>query len=87
LENEVQKLLKDLADAKLWPEKFESETMNRENIDQKIEASNKKIMEMEKQARQFIKKYGCTDLKSRLIYQGMADMLINWYAFIDSLTA
>jgi len=73
--------------AKTWTEKFQNEISQSPDVGRKIETYDKKISLLEKQARQLIRMYGCTDPKSRSIYRGMADTLINWCTFKDTFTA
>jgi hypothetical protein len=81
--NEIARLLEDLADAKTWPDKFREDITRGAKSDIEIVTADKKIERLEKHARQLIRRLGCTDPKTRLLFQGMADMLINWYAFKD----
>ena len=86
LSEETARLLKDLAEAKTWPDTFKEDTANGTKGVLEIETVDKKIERLEEHARQLIKRLGCTDPKTRKLFQGMADMLINWYAFKDEVT-
>ena len=43
------------------------------------------IMGLEKAARSMMKSLGCTSPQTRAIQRGMADMLIQWYSFVDDM--
>jgi hypothetical protein len=81
----IHQLLTDLADAKTWPANLKKNRGQGIDVNQDIEAAANRIEGLEKYAKQLMKTLGCTNPKTRSIYQGMADMLIKWYAFIDDL--
>ena len=78
-------LLKELSDAKTWPERFKQELKTGTDVSDDIQEADKKIEVLEKRAKEAIKRLGCVSPETRLIYHGMADMLINWQVFKDSL--
>jgi hypothetical protein len=84
-EKEIHQLLLDLADAKTWPANLKNKLGQGINRHREIEAVAKKIDRLEKHAKLLMQTLGCTNPKTRSIFQGMADMLINWYAFMDDL--
>ncbi len=55
------------------------------DIGDEIRETGERIEALEKQARETIKRLGCVSPQTRMISQGMADMLIGWYVFTDSL--
>ena len=79
------RLLKDLSNAKTWPEQFKQELEGGADVSSDIREAGKKIAELETRAKEAMKRLGCVTPETRLIYQGMADMLINWQMFKDSL--
>lgn len=87
----TEQLLKDLADAKTWPERFKEKldkgTEISKEISKEISDAEKRIEILEKQARQRMKKFGCTSPATRSISLGIADMLINWYSFKDAMAS
>jgi hypothetical protein len=84
-EKVIHQLLLDLADAKTWPANFKKHRKQGIDVSQEIEAAAKKIDGLEKDAKHLMHTLGCTNPKTRPIFQGMADMLINWHAFADDL--
>ena len=84
-EKMIHKLLMDLADAKTWSANLKRNREQGIEVNQEIEAAAKKIDGLEKHAKHLMQKLGCTNPKTRSIFQGMADMLINWHAFEDDL--
>ena len=84
-DNTVDKILQDLAAAKAWPARLKQALERGSDVGDEIREATEKIEALEKQAKEMIKRLGCVDSQTRMISQGMADMLINWYAFKDSL--
>ncbi len=78
-------LLKELSDAKTWPERFKPKIDSGANVSDEIAHADKKIEELEKRAREAMKRLGCDCSDTRTIFQTMADMLINWHTFKDTL--
>ena len=78
-------LLKELSDAKTWPERFKQALKTGTDVSSDIQEADKKIEVLERRAKEAIKRLGCVSPETRLIYHGMADMLINWQVFKDSL--
>lgn len=78
-------LLKELSDAKNWPARFKCRLDSGSDVSHDIREADKKIEELEKRAKEAMKRLGCVSPQTRSIYHGMADMLINWNAFKDSL--
>ena len=81
----IHQILMDLADAKTWPENFKRNLGQGIDVRREMETAAQKIEGLEKHAKQLMQTLGCTNPKTRSIYQGMADMLINWHAFVDDL--
>ena len=79
------RLLQELSDAKAWPERFKREIDGGSDVSDEIRAADKKIEELEKRAKEALKRLGCVSPETRSVYHGMADMLINWQTFKDSL--
>jgi Ni,Fe-hydrogenase I small subunit len=50
-----------------------------------IEAAEKNILSLEQKAKSLIKILGCTDPETRSLFKAMADMVIQWYDFVDDL--
>lgn len=78
-------LLQELSDAKTWPARFERGLDSGLDVSHDIREAEKKIEELEKRAKEAMKRLGCVSPQTRSIYHGMADMLINWNAFKDRL--
>ncbi len=78
-------LLKALSDAKTWPERLKQELQTGTDVSSDIQEADKKIEVLERRAKEAIKRLECVSPETRLIYNGMADMLINWQVFKDSL--
>ena len=78
-------LLKELSDAKTWPGQFKQELKTGTDVSDDIQEADQKIEVLEKRAKEAMKRLGCVSPETRLIYHGMADMLINWQVFKDSL--
>jgi hypothetical protein len=80
-DDSISELLNELSDAKTWPERF------RQAIDSGSDVrAGKTIETLEKRAQETMKRLGCDCPDTRKISQGMADMLISWYSFVDSLS-
>jgi hypothetical protein len=82
----ISELLHELSDARSWPERFQRDLDMGSDVEGEIEEAGKKIEALENRAKETIKKLGCVSPQTRTISQSMADMLISWYAFKDSLT-
>jgi hypothetical protein len=81
----VPRLLEALSEAKTWPERFKAQLEAGADIRHEIRETGKRIEQLEKQAKEAMKRLGCVSPQTRLVYHGMADMLINWQTFKDSL--
>lgn len=81
----VPRLLEALAEAKTWPERFQARLEGGADIHHEISEADKRIEQLEKQAKEAMKRLGCVSPQTRMVYHGMADMLINWQTFKDSL--
>jgi hypothetical protein len=79
------RLLQELADAKLWPARFKRELGTGADVSHEIREAARKIEELEQRAKEAMKRLGCVSPQTRSVYHGMADMLISWNAFRDSL--
>ncbi len=79
------RLLQELSDAKTWPARFKREIDSGSDVSHEIREADKKIEELEKRANEALKRLGCVSPETRSVYHGMADMLINWSTFKDSL--
>ena len=79
------RLLQELSDAKTWPARFKRELSSGSDVSHEIREADKKIEELEKRANEALKRLGCVSPQTRTVYHGMADMLINWSTFKDSL--
>jgi hypothetical protein len=78
-------LLKELSDAKTWPERFKQALKTGTDVSDDIQEADQEIQVLEKRAKEAMKRLGCVSPETRLIYHGMADMLIHWQVFKDSL--
>ena len=78
-------LLQELSEAKAWPDRFKRQLGGGSDVSHDIIEAEMKIEELEKRAKEAMKKLGCVSPQTRTIYHGMADMLISWNAFKDSL--
>jgi hypothetical protein len=81
----VDDIVQELAEAKAWPARLKQALDGGSDVGDEIQKVGERIEALEKQAKQTIKRLGCVDPQTRMISQGMADMLISWYAFKDSL--
>ena len=84
-DDSVPRLLEALAEAKTWPERFKAQLEAGADIRHEISEASKRIEQLEKQAKQAMKRLGCVSPQTRSVYHSMADMLINWQTFKDSL--
>jgi hypothetical protein len=78
-------LLQELSDAKTWPARLKQVLETGSDVSHDIREAEKKIEELEKRAKETMKRLGCVSPQTRSIYHSMADMLINWNTFKDSL--
>jgi len=81
----MTQLLRELTDAKTWPARFKQELESGEDMSDQIMEADRRIEQLEKRAKEAMKRLGCMSPQTRSIYHGMADMLIEWQAFKDSL--
>ena len=81
----IEKILQDLAAARAWPARLKQALDQGSDVGEEIRLAGERVEALEKQAKEMIKRLGCVAPQTRMISQGMADMLINWYAFKDSL--
>jgi len=84
-DDSVPRLLEALAEAKTWPERFKAQLEAGADIRHEISEAGKRIEALEEQAKEAMKRLGCVSPQTRSVYHGMADMLINWQTFRDSL--
>ena len=85
LDETTTKLLQELSDAKAWPVQFKRLLDGGSDLSHDIKEAEMKIVELEKRAKEAMKRLGCVSPQTRKIYHGMADMLISWNTFKDSL--
>ena len=78
-------LLQELSDAKNWPARFKQEIESGADISDQLNEADKKIEALAERAKEAMKRLGCVSPETRSVYHGMADMLINWNSFKDSL--
>jgi hypothetical protein len=84
-DNTIDELLQELAEAKAWPARLKHALDGAPDVADEIRKAGERIEALENQAKEAIKRLGCVDPQTRMISQGMADMLINWYTFKDRL--
>ena len=82
---EIDQLLKELADARAWPDRFKETLTRGLDIRDEVKEADNRVNSLEKRAQEAMKKLGCVSPATRLVYQGMADMLISWKTFKDSV--
>ena len=85
IDDAVSQLLKELSEAKTWPEEYQKKLAAGADVSREIREADKKVEELEERAKKILKRLGCVSPHSRPVYQGMADMLINWQEFKDNL--
>ena len=85
IDDATSKLLEELADAKTWPATFKRQVDSHVDVSEQVREADKRIEELEQRAKEAMKRLGCVSPETRSVYHGMADMLINWQAFKDSL--
>jgi hypothetical protein len=85
MDNTIDRLLQELADAKVWPTRFKPQLDSESSVADEIREADKRIEALEKRAKETMKRLGCVSPQTRMISQAMADMLIAWYSFKDSL--
>jgi hypothetical protein len=85
----TRELVKELLEAKTWPDQFRAKLEKGMDIGEEINEANEKIEALEKRARMAIKElgneFGCGHPHTRMVFRGMADLLIHWLAFRDNL--
>ena len=81
----VARLLEELSDAKTWPARFKGALESGADIGHEIAEADKKIEQLEQRAKDAMKRLGCVSPQTRSIHHGMADMLMEWHIFKDSL--
>jgi len=82
-------LVRELSEAKKWPGQFKARLEKGLDIDSQIKDADERIEALERSARKLIKELGselgCGHPQTRMIFQGMADMLIEWHTFKDGI--
>jgi hypothetical protein len=82
-------LVRELSQAKTWPEQFKERLEKGQDIGGQIKEVDEKIAALERRARKVIRELanelGCGHPQTRKVFQAMADMLIEWNIFKDSL--
>jgi hypothetical protein len=86
-DDSISELLDELSDAKTWPEHFRQAIDSGSDVSGEINEAGKTIETLEERAQETMKRLGCDCPDTRKISQGMANMLINWYTFKDSLNS
>jgi len=81
----TDEILHELAEAKTWPAGLKKALDSGSDVDDEIREADQRIEALEKRAKETIKRLGCVSPQTRMVSQGMADMLIGWYTFKDSL--
>ena len=83
------KLVRELLAAKQWPEQFKERLEKGLDIGSQIKEVDEKVEALERRARKVIRELGselgCGHPQTRSVFQAMADMLIEWNIFKDSL--
>ena len=82
-------LVRELSQAKTWPEQFKERLEKGLDIGSEIKEVDERIDALERRARKVIRELGnelgCGHPQTRKVFQAMADMLIEWNMFKDSL--
>lgn len=81
----IDEILQELSEAKAWPARLKQALEGGADVSNEIREADKKISALENRAKEAIKRLGCVDPQTRMISQGLADMLIGWYVFKDNL--
>ena len=81
----VEELLKELAEAKALPARFKLDADRGIDVGRRIQEADDRIRQLEKRAQEAMKTLGCVSSQTRVLYHSMADMLISWHSFKDSL--
>jgi hypothetical protein len=85
-DDSIVEILQELKEAKAWPSQLKHMLDGGSDVGDEIRKADEKVEALEKRAKEAIKRMGCVDPQTRMISQGMADMLITWYTFKDSLS-
>ena len=82
-------LVRELSQAKTWPEQLKERLEKGLDIGSQIKEVDEKVEALERRARKVIRELGselgCGHPQTRSVFQAMADMLIEWNIFKDSL--
>lgn len=82
-QEQIDRMLYRLAQAKTWPGLLLQEVKDGKKVQTEIDATGEKITRLETEARTLIQSMGCTDPQSQTLNRATADMMINWYHFLD----
>ncbi len=85
LDDVTKQLLQQLSEAKALPERFRRGLNGGVDVRSEIRKADRKVEDLHKRAKEAMKRLGCVSPETRLVYNGMADMLIAWQSFKDSL--
>ena len=81
----TDKLVEELLDAKTWPGRLKGQLEDGVDVGPEIREAEKKIEDLEERAKAAMKRLGCVSPQTRTIYHSMADMLISWHTFKDTV--
>jgi len=83
--NETNKLLNELALAKSRSDQLKTSLARGLDITDEVSPLEEKVKTLETRAKKTMKTLGCVSPETRAVYRAMADMLIAWHTFKDSL--
>ena len=85
IDDTTRDLLQELSEAKVWLMRLKQTWDSGSGVRHEIDEAERKVRALEQRAQEAMKSLGCVSPETRRIYQGMADMLIHWHAFKDTL--
>jgi len=83
--NRTNRLLDALASAKSRSEELKAQLTKGLDVADDVSSLEGQVQTLEEQARERMKELGCVSPETRAVYRAMADMLIAWHTFHDSL--
>jgi hypothetical protein len=85
----TSELVRELSQAKVWPKQLKERLAKGLDITGQIKEVDEKVEALERRARKVTQELrnelGCGHPHTRLLFQAMVDMLIEWNIFKDSL--
>ena len=82
---QTDQLLLKLAEARTWDDSLQRELDEGHDVTAQIQKLDKRVQALETESKDAMKRLGCVSSQTRAVYHAMADMLMAWEMFKDTL--